>query len=297
MPETSTGIYSYFAIFGALVLAAFGFPIPEEIPIVVAGGLCADAASDPPHDVYAFLPGALGLPIPEVVGPAAVAAAADAPNLPRPRRVRHPLWWIMLPVCILGVVICDGILYTIGRVGGPHLLEFRWVQKWVVKPETRYKIESNFHKYGVRILLGVRMLPGVRAPVFVMAGVLRLPLTRFLLADLLYAVVIVTFLFALAYWFTHQFQEMITNITHRVDSLRPYFIVAAIAGVGLFLVYEFWKRRRITGDPQEVPIIGPKVIKPSGVDQFPDSVMLPKAPVSEPKSDSKKEKTHTDRTV
>ena len=38
MPETSTGIYAYFAVFGTLVLAAFGVPIPEEIPIVVAGG-------------------------------------------------------------------------------------------------------------------------------------------------------------------------------------------------------------------------------------------------------------------
>lgn len=301
MPETSTGIYAYFAVFGALVLAAFGFPIPEEIPIVVAGGLCADAAKDAPHDAYSYLPGALGLPIPGLAGPAAAIAAVDAPNIPRPRRFRHPVWWIMLPVCIIGVVICDGLLYGIGRIGGPRLLEVGWVKKWIVRPETREKIEGNFHKYGVRILLGVRMLPGVRAPVFVMAGVLRLPLTRFLLADLLYAIVIVTILFTLAYWFTHQFQELITNITHKVDSLRPYFIVALIAGVGLFLVFEFWKRRRMTGDPKEVPIIGEVVVKPAGNDPFPESLVLPKPPPeqSEHKNDHpvKKKQTHPDRAV
>lgn len=275
MPETSTGIYAYLGVFTALVLAAFGFPIPEEIPIVVAGGLCADAAADPPHDSYAQLAAVMALPYPELVGPALAVATADAPNLPNRRRVfRHPVWYIMLPVVILGVVLCDGLLYAIGRIGGPRLLEVGWVKRWVVKPETRDKIESNFHKYGVRILLGVRLLPGVRAPVFVMAGVLRLPLTRFFFADLLYAIPGVTILFFLAYWFTHQIMEAVTNFTHRIDSLRPYIIIGVIAAVGLFMAYEFWKRRRVTGDPKEVPIIGEKVIKPAETEPFPDSVVI-----------------------
>ena len=164
MPDTSTGIYAYFAIFGALVLAAFGFPIPEEIPVVVAGGLSAAAANPPPHHAYDITLGALALPMPDIVGPITAIAAADAPPVPAPRYPQHPLWWIMLPVVILGVVLCDGILYGIGRVGGPRLLEIGWVKRWVVKPVTRDRIETNFHKYGVRILLGVRLLPGVRAP-------------------------------------------------------------------------------------------------------------------------------------
>jgi membrane protein DedA with SNARE-associated domain len=290
VPETSTGIYSYLGVFTALILAAFGFPIPEEIPIVVAGGLCADAAAEPPHHAYAQLAPIVALPYPELVGPVLAVATADAPALPNRSRVfRHPVWYIMLPVVILGVILCDGILYTIGRVGGPRLLEVNWVKKWVVKPETRDKIESNFHKYGVRILLGVRLLPGVRAPVFVMAGVLRLPLTRFLFADLLYAIPGVTILFFLAYWFTHQFIEAITNFTHSIDSLRPYIIIGVIAAVGLFMLYEFWKRRRVTGDPKEVPIIGEKVIKPAETEPFPDSVVISPQAVKEGRKEAKRE--------
>jgi membrane protein DedA with SNARE-associated domain len=274
VPETSVGVYAYVAVFVALVLAAFGLPIPEEIPVVVAGGLCADAATPPPHHAFKTLPGVLALPIPELVGPAAAIAAADAPQPDEARRRRHPVWWIMLPVCILGVVLCDAILYGIGRAGGPRLLEIGWVKRWVVRPNTRDRIEGNFHKYGVRILLGVRLLPGVRAPVFVMAGVLRLPVTKFLLADGLYAILGVTLLFFLAYWFTNQVKEAVTNFTHQIDSLRPYVIIGVIALIGLFMLYEFWKRRQLTGDPKEVPIIGEKVIKPADHDPFPDSVVL-----------------------
>jgi membrane protein DedA with SNARE-associated domain len=290
VPESSTGIYAYFAIFGALVLAAFGLPIPEEIPVVVAGGLCADAATPPPHHAYDIMLGALGLPIPDAVGPLTAIATADAPPVPAPVYPRHPLWYIMLPVVILGVVLCDGLLYGIGRFGGPKLLEIDWVKRWVVKPEMRDRIETNFHKYGVRILLGVRLLPGVRAPVFVIAGVLRLPLTRFILADGLYAILGVSVLFFLAYWFTNQVKEAVTNFVHRIDSFRPYVILAALAAVGLFMLYEFWKRRHLTGDPKEVPIIGEKVIKPAEKEPFPDSVVLTKEKLKSAREASEKQK-------
>ena len=230
MPETSTGIYAYFAVFGTLVLAAFGVPIPEEIPIVVAGGWSAQAATPPHHHAYDTIVGSFGLPFPLAVAPATAIAMADAPPVPMPHYPQHPLWWIMLPVCILGVVLCDGLLYGIGRFGGPRLLEINWVKRFVVKPETRDRIETNFHKYGVRICSGVRLLPGVRAPVFVIAGVLRLPLPRFFFADLLYAVPGVTLLFFLAYWFTDQVKEAITNFFHRIDSFRPYVIIGVILG-------------------------------------------------------------------
>jgi membrane protein DedA with SNARE-associated domain len=297
VPEPSTGIYSYAGVFAALVLAAFGFPIPEEIPVVVAGGLCARAASGNDHGPAEEMPFALGLPLPEAVGPAAAIAAADAPARTARSRIRHPVWYIMLPVCILGVVLCDAILYTIGRAGGPRLLEVGWVKRFLIRPDTRDRIESNFHRYGVRILLGVRLLPGVRAPVFVMAGVLRLPVTRFLLADGLYAIVGVTILFVLAYWFTDQVTRAILNFTHQVDSIRPYVITGAIAAVGLFFIYEFWKRRRVTGDPKEVPIIGEKLIKPSETDEFPDSVLLPKtgAERSEPRRMPREKDEATDQ--
>jgi membrane protein DedA with SNARE-associated domain len=259
---TTFGLWSYVTIFAAIMAAGVGVPLPEEIPIVWGGGWCAKAAShDPPPapdwSVALAVPGAEGDPV------LAAAAAADwyrRDTAPRARQ--HPVWWLMLPVCIVAVVACDAFLYGIGRWGGPRLLEHRWVQRYVVNPEKRAKIERNFQKFGVRILLGVRLLPGVRAPVFIMAGVVRLPLARFVLADGLYAIPGVTILFTLAYWFTDQVLEAVTRFEGQVGSLKPYIIIAAIAAFGCWQLYEFLQRRVVTGDPKEVPLIGETIIKP-----------------------------------
>src|SRR5262249_5498846 len=116
-------------------------------------------------------------------------------------------WWIMLPVCILGVVISDGLLYGAGRFGGPHLLESRVVKR-LVPPGRRKRIEDNFHNYGVLVLLFARFLPTIRSPIFITAGVMRLSFTRFLLADGLYAIPGVSLLFFLAFWFGDQFRDL-----------------------------------------------------------------------------------------
>src|SRR4029077_18680127 len=67
----------------------------------------------------------------------------------------------------------------------------------------------------------------------------------------------------------------------------PYVIIGVILAVALWLLYEFWKRRRVTGDPKEVPIIGEKLIKPADKEPSPDSVSLhtnPKKEAATPKS-------------
>jgi membrane protein DedA with SNARE-associated domain len=270
----STGIYAYLGVFLALVAAGLGFPIPEEIPVVTGGGLCAHAANVDPPMPHDWSVGLLALPDPAAVAVTSAVATADyAFEDAKPKPTRHPVWWFMLPVCIAGVVVSDAFLYGLGRLGGPHLLDAGWVQRYVVKPDKRAKIEENFHRYGVKILLGARLLPGIRAPIFVMAGVMRLPVHRFLLADGLYAIPGVSLLFTLAYWFTDQFIALVHRFEAGVGTLKPYLIIGATAAVGCFLLYEFLKRRVVTGDPHEIPLIGEKVITPppGGGDQAPQA--------------------------
>jgi membrane protein DedA with SNARE-associated domain len=207
MPDT-TVIYPYFVIFTMLLASGMGFPIPEEIPVVTAGGWVA-----------------------------------------------HPdsgvTWWVMLPVCIAGVVISDAFLYTIGRVWGPRLLQNRLIRMRLLPP-TRYKeIQGNFHKYGVKILLFARLLPGIRAPIFITAGIMHLPFTKFLLADGIYAIPGVSLLFFLGFWFTDQFLEVV----RRLESMRPLIVLVVLAAVGSYLLYHFLHRPVVTGDPHELPSI------------------------------------------
>jgi membrane protein DedA with SNARE-associated domain len=194
----------------------------------------------------------IGFPMPEelpVVG--AGIWVSQNPNL-------EPWSWLALPTCILGVVISDGLLYTIGRMYGPRLFEYRWLSR-LFPPEKRARIEANFHKYGVKILLFARLLPGIRSPIFITAGIMKLPLKRFLLADGIYAIPGVSLLFFLAFWFGQQFKDLVVSIEQEVVAYRPIIILAGLIVVGIYLVFHFLRKPVPTGDPKELPLIGQQV--------------------------------------
>ena len=199
----------YPGIFGAIVGTGMGLPIPEELPVVIAGVLAGH------NQVY---------------------------------------WWTMLPVCIVAVIIGDSFLYFIGRYWGPRLLQYRWVKKHALTPERLASIENNFHNYGVRILLFARMTPGIRAPIFLTAGIIRLPLGRFLLADGLYAIPGVSLLFFLGYYFG----EGILALVEQAEHVKFWIMLVLVAAIGLYILYRFLRKPVVTGAPEDMPpVVGP----------------------------------------
>jgi membrane protein DedA with SNARE-associated domain len=208
--------WAYFGIFAALVAAGIGFPIPEEIPVVTAGVMIGHASQDPNS---------------------------------------HLRWWIMLPICVAGVVISDGLLYGVGRLWGPRLVEYRWVKNRLLPPERLTQIQCNFQKYGVKILLFARLLPGIRSPIFITAGIMRVPFSRFLVADGIYAIPGVSLLFFLGFWFTDQFLEIVKE----VDKVRPLIVVVVLTALVTYLVIRFMRRPVLTGAPEDLPPLVSKV--------------------------------------
>jgi membrane protein DedA with SNARE-associated domain len=166
------------------------------------------------------------------------------------------LWWVMLPLLILGVVISDGLLYGMGRFWGPRLLDTRWLKRFI-PPERQRRIEENFSRYGVLVLLFARFLPTIRSPIFITAGIMRLPFKRFLMADGLYALPGVSLLFFLAFWFGDAFRNLIFSFERRVASAKPILILLALATFTAYLIYHFFRHPIATGDPrEEMPVIG-----------------------------------------
>lgn len=191
----------------------------------------------------ALLASGLGFPIPEElpVITAGIMAGHEDTRL-------H--WYVMLPVVIAGVVIGDGFLYTIGRLWGTWFLSRQWVQRRILTPEKRAVIEKNFHDRGIAVLLGARLMPGIRTPIFIMAGVLRVPLGRFLLADGLYAIPGVNLLFWLSYLLTDQVLETYKLMQHVVDEYRPLVMVSILSAVAGALFQKYVLTRKVsTGEP------------------------------------------------
>ena len=203
---------SYLDVFLALVLSTTVLPVPEELPVIAAGVVCGN--SD----------------------------AAFADDRGNPARVR---WWVMLPVVIIGAVLGDVVLYTLGRLGGRKLLEKKWVERRLVTPEKRASLERNFAAHGIKVLLGVRLLPGVRGPAFFIAGMVRLPLWQFALADFIYAIPIVNLMFWTAYWTTDQIMVLVNQL----DEYKSLVVSHVLAAVGGAFAYRYLITRRVpTGE-------------------------------------------------
>lgn len=215
---------------------------PEQVACLKAAGLLS-------INPQAGFPG--GLPWATLGG----AGPAVGPRIIPPDDTLHVRWWIMLPVCIAGVILSDMILYSLGWWGGDRLMKSRWMSR-VLPPQRRRRTEENFHRYGVSILVFGRLVPGIRAPLFLTAGSMRLALPRFLLADGLGAVVGNSFFFYLGYWLGDSVK---TLIEHAEERLKPILILVVIGSVAAYLLWHFLRHPVSTGDPSEVPLIGSQV--------------------------------------
>ena len=292
--------FIYPGTFILLVAAGLGMPIPEELPIVLAGAATGHASELPklPDEFFsrsnmevAQAVAACAAPpvIPAWLPWAALPALHETSRIELPPLTRLPRlhWWILLPICILGVVVSDGLLYSIGRFGGQRLLNNHWARR-LVPPEKRARIEENFHRHGILVLLFARFLPAIRSPIFIMAGILRLPFTRFVVADGIYAVPGVSLLFFLSYWFGDQARELLIRIYTRVDHLKPLLILLALGAVAAYLVWHFLRHPVATGDPGEgLPIMGEQIA--AKIEQLSHGDLSLERPPPKPGRESRKE--------
>jgi membrane protein DedA with SNARE-associated domain len=183
--------YGYFGIIAVLFLTGVGLPpLPEELPVVVAGGMASEG----------FF-----------------------------------LWYLAWPACIVGIMVCDLFLYGIGRFGGRRLFESRLIARFV-HPERRGKIEEGFHRHGIKILLTARLVPGIRTGVYMTAGAIHYPWLKFLLADGLYAIPGVGFLFFVSFWSYAWVKDVVLG---RIEEVKHILLAMAVLGAIIFALYRY----------------------------------------------------------
>jgi len=176
----------------------------------------------------------LGLPpIPEEVAVAGLGAWVH----------QNPdaFWLFSWLICIGAVLGTDLFLYGVGRLGGHRLLRQKYVQK-AIKPERIHTFSRKFQEKGVWFMLTARLIPGWRTAVFITAGSIRYPVNRFVLADAISSVPLVTFFFFGGYLAADWINDLINRLHHTQNVI---FLVVFLAAVILGLIlYIHWMRRR-----------------------------------------------------
>jgi membrane protein DedA with SNARE-associated domain len=142
-------------------------------------------------------------------------------------------------VCLLGVLIGDSIIYFIGRKFGVKLAR-KGIFAKLLHPERMDRVKKMFHRWGNKVILAARFMPGLRAPTYFSAGTLHLPFRVFIFYDGLAALVSVPLLVGVVYYFGDHVDHVI-KVARRVQGGIALLIGTLIA---LFVLKHFVLKKR-----------------------------------------------------
>jgi membrane protein DedA with SNARE-associated domain len=213
--------FTYVALILVLMIAGAGVPIPEDIPLIFSGYLCNKEYS-PIKDITVW-----------------VDTNKDGiKDTEKHRRVPH--LELMIAAGLLGVLLGDSIVFTIGRHGiESRNLVARHLRK-VMHSKRREKVERHFARHGNLTVFVGRFMPGFRSIVFAFAGLSKMSYYRFLLIDGLAAALSVP-TFILLGW---HFADRIDWLIRKIDQIKHWAIPVILLIVVVGLVVYLLRRRR-----------------------------------------------------
>lgn len=168
-----------------------------------------------------------GMPIPEEV-PILAAGVLSSKGMLNP--------WLAFASCLSGALIGDCVMYSIGHYFGHNLLkDHKWFAK-LLSAEREEKFEFLIRRHGLKVLFVARFMVGVRSPVYLSAGVLRVGFWRFILMDLFCASAVVGLFFGLSYLYG----ETVVNFARGAERWFTLLVIGIVLAVGGY----FYNRRR-----------------------------------------------------
>jgi membrane protein DedA with SNARE-associated domain len=196
----------YAAVFALLLAAGFGFPLPEDVPLIAGG-------------VLAWLASPIETPT--------LAGMLTDPGLQG-----------MVAVGLAGILVGDSVIYWAGRVLGRRVAEV-WPFRTLITPEKLERVERLLRQRGKIVVVVARFLPGLRAPTYFTVGHSRLPFWEFLLFDGMAAVVSAPLWVCLGFWLGDDIER-----AAREGSRFGQYILAGVGLVVAVLLGRAWLRRR-----------------------------------------------------
>jgi len=169
-----------------------------------------------------------GLPIPEEV-PIITAGVLSSSGQLDPR--------LAFLACLIGAVMGDSVMYAIGHHFGHKLVRIHPRLAQLVHAEEEEKFEYLIKRHGLKVLFVARFLVGVRSPVYLSAGVLRVGYLRFLVMDLLCASVVIGLFFGLSYAYGH-------HVVQWVRQAELWLTIVVLLAIAIVAGSFYWRGRK-----------------------------------------------------
>lgn len=225
--------FTYLALFVVLIAAGIGVPIPEDVPLAFSGYLCHVTES-----------------------PLVDADNDGSPDLPS----KVPYLWGMIVAGMLGVLTGDSFVFYVGRTGlNGNNFVVRHLRK-VLTDRRREKVARHFEKHGNLTVFFGRFMPGLRSPIFGMAGLAKMSYLRFILIDGIAAAISVPTFILLGHHFAYNLNKLWEYFDHVKYIALPVFIgLCAI----VLCIYLSRRSRRIAAEKAAASHNSPPTVPPA----------------------------------
>jgi len=172
----------------------------------------------------------LGLPIPEEV------VVVTAGFLSHDSEIFK--WQYAYLACLGGALAGDLVVYSIGRyLGHGFFLRYPWFAR-LMHEEREVKMERLIKQHGFKVFFVARFMVGIRVPLYLAAGVVRMSWPRFLLINVFCATTVVS----IAFWLGHRYgNEVVQYIRGSQNGLTIVVLLVIIIGL---IFYGLQRRRK-----------------------------------------------------
>jgi len=146
-------------------------------------------------------------------------------------------------VLYLGLLITDFSLYVVGKKYGRSIVEHKRFHK-IISPDRLSKLEEKFKKWGGLVVFLGRHIWGLRAQIFLVAGVMKMSAIKFLMADGIAAFFTIALWGGIGYLGGNSLQVLKKDVT-KIEHIAVVILVILLA-CGIFFWYfkNKWKFRQ-----------------------------------------------------
>jgi len=169
--------------------------------------------------------GGIGLPFPE-------DATLMLSGFLTSHDVIKPLQGFLVVYC--GLLMTDFSLYLVGKKYGRSVVEHKRFRK-IISSDRLSKLEEKFRKWGGLVVFLGRHVWGLRAQIFLVAGVMKMSATKFLVADATSALFSIALWGGIGYLGGNSLQVLKKDVT-RIEHIAIVVLVLLLA-CGIFFWY------------------------------------------------------------
>ena len=141
---------------------------------------------------------------------------------------------LIVPVCFLGILMADTLVYGYGRLLGEKFIR-KLPSRIILPGQALFRIEDYFQRYGSWTIFLARFISGFRYATFLSAGISRMKLAKVWPADLAANLIFTPAVIYLGYRLAYKFDKAVM-IMDKISHVGILLIPLVIFTVSLLMI-------------------------------------------------------------